>query len=75
MNFTNTDSTIREIRQGDPGFYITDGFTVAGRAGLVIHPECPKEHALFIHQALSRNYISLTSRVYDNELVWEALSK
>ena len=42
---------------------------------LVIHPECPKDHALIIHQALSRNYISLRSHVYDKELVWEELSR
>ena len=67
--------TIREIKQGDPGFYITDGMRIASRAGLYIHPECPKEHAMFIHQALSRNYISLTSHVHDSELVWEELNK
>ena len=66
---------IREIRQGDPGFYITDGMHIAGRAGLYIHPECPEGHAVIIHQALSRNYISLVSHVHDSELVWEELNK
>lgn len=75
MNFTESKSNIKEIREGDPGFYISDGMTIAGRAGLVIHPDCPKDHAFYIHQALSRKYISLTSRVYDNELMWETLSK
>ena len=75
MTFTERKSNIKEIREGDPGFYINDGMAVAGRAGLVIHPECPKDHAFFIHQAVARKYISLTSRVYDHELVWEELSK
>ena len=66
---------IREIKQGDPGFYITDGMRVAGRAGLYIHPECPEEHAIVIHQALSRKYISLVSHVHDSELMWEELNK
>lgn len=75
MNFIESQSNIKEIREGDPGFYISDGMTIAGRAGLVIHPECPKDHAFYIHQAIARKYISLTSRVYDRELVWEELSK
>lgn len=75
MTFTTTKSNIKEIREGDTGFYISDGMTIAGRAGLVIHPECPKDHALFIHQAIARKYISLTSHVYDHELVWEELSR
>ena len=75
MTFITAKSNIREIREGDPGFYINDGMTVAGRAGLVIHTECPSEYAVVIHQAIARKYISLTSRVYDNELMWEELSK
>lgn len=75
MIFTETKSNIKEIREDDPGFYISDGMTVAGRAGLIIHPECPKDHAFYIHQAVSRKYISLTSRVFDHELVWEELSR
>lgn len=67
--------TIREINQDDPNFFVYDKLKMAARAALVIHPECPKNHALIIHQALSRNYISLRSHVYDKELVWEELSK
>ena len=75
MTFNTKKSNIQEIREGDPGFYISDGYAIAGRAGLIIHPECPKDHAFYIHQAIARKYISLTSRVYDHELVWEELSK
>lgn len=75
MTFAGHKSNIKEIREGDSGFYISDGHTIAGRAGLIIHPECPKDHAFYIHQAVARKYISLTSRVYDHELVWEELSR
>lgn len=68
-------TNIREIKQDEPGFYISDGRRIAGRAGLYIHPECPKTHAFYIQEALSRKYISLTSNVFDNELIWEKLSK
>ena len=75
MTYAVHKSTIREIRSDDPGFYLTDGVAVAGRAGIVVHPECPDDHAFVIRQALSKKWISLTSRVYDNELVWEELNR
>jgi len=67
--------TIREINQDDPDFFVHDNLKMAARAALIIHPECPKDYAMVIHQALARNYISLRSHVYDKELVWEELCK
>jgi hypothetical protein len=75
MTFTFTKSKIRNIKQNDPEFYINDGLQTVGRAVLTIHTECPESHAIYIHQALSRGYISLACNVKDNELVWETLSQ
>jgi hypothetical protein len=75
MTYTAHKSNVRTIKQNDPDFYIHDGLQTVGRAVLTIHAECPESHAIYIHQALSRGYISLTSNVKDNELVWETLSK
>lgn len=75
MTYTIHTSNIRNIRQDDAGFYITDGLRIAARAGLEISPECPKDVAYTIQQAMSKKWITFVANIKDNELLWETLNK
>jgi hypothetical protein len=75
MNYTSHTSNIRNIRQGDPGFYIYDGVVAAARAGIEITSDCPSDEAFIIRQAFAKGWIQLVANVKDNELVWESLSQ
>lgn len=68
-------SDIRTITQDDPGFYISDGMTVASRAGFEISPGCPEAEAQTIRKAFASGWIKMIARTRDQELVWEALSR
>ena len=75
MTYTEHKSTIRPIKQDDPGFYISDGYKLAGRAGLVISPDCPSDIAFAIRQAMSNKWITMVAHIKDSELMWEELSR
>jgi len=75
MTYTAHESNVRTINQDDPGFYITDGITVAARAGVVFDPKCPKYEHDTIRRAFSLGYIKLVANVKDNELFWETLGQ
>jgi hypothetical protein len=66
---------IKTIRQDDPGFYITDGLTVAGRADFVVTPDCPPEHALKIRQAWTRGWLKSEAHMLESEYMWEKLAE
>lgn len=75
MTYTAHQSNVRIIKQDEPGFYITDGITVAARAGVVFDPKCPRYEEETIRRAFSLGYIKLVANVKDNELMWETLSQ
>ncbi len=75
MTYTAHESNVRTIRQKDPGFFITDGITVAARAGVEFDPKCPRYEEEIIRRAFSLGYITLVANVKDNELLWETLSQ
>lgn len=75
FEYTANESNVRTIRQDDPGFFITDGITMSGRAGVEFDPKCPKYEHDTIRRAFSLGYIKLVARVPDNELIWETLSQ
>lgn len=75
MTYTKHKSIIRSIRQDDPGFYISDGYTLAGRAGLAISTDCPSDIAFAVRQAMSNKWITMVANVKDSELMWERLGE
>ena len=65
---------IVSIKQDEPGFYITAGVRMAGRAGIEISKDCPYQEALIIHQAYAKGRIIPVANMFDSELMWEELS-
>lgn len=75
MIYNEHKSTIRSIKQGDPGFYISDDYKIAGRSGLVISADCPSDIAFVVRQAMSNKWITMVANVKDSELMWEELNR
>lgn len=65
---------IKEIRQGDPNFMLTDGFIQYPRAMLHITPECPAVIRDEIMWAVSNGYLKCVAYVQGKELTWEQLT-
>jgi hypothetical protein len=66
---------IKMILQDDPGFYITDGIALSGRAGFILTPDCPPEYVTMINHAWREGWIKSVAHVLESEYVWEMLSK
>lgn len=76
MNFDNLPTRqIRQIRQGDPDYFVTDGFYAAPRAGIEFDPSCPQNIRDIVLTCFSNGYIKLVANVPERELVWEKLQK
>ncbi len=75
INYTNSPTNVRSIKQGEGEFYIEDDLIVYSRAELKFADDCPKEVAAFIIDAFRKNQVHLVANVYDRELVWETLSQ
>jgi len=63
------------ILQDDPGFYITDGMTVSGRAGYMISPDCPPEYKTVIEHAWRQGWIKPVAHMLESEYMWEKLAE
>ncbi len=66
---------IKEIRQGDPNFMLSDGFISYPRAMIHITPECPRHIAQHIEWAMLNGYLKTVAHVQGKELTWETLTK
>ena len=75
MTYTTTKSKFKTIRSDESGFYINDGYTVAGRAGLEITEDCPSSYKEMIQYAHTRGWIRLVAHMHDHEYMWEKLSR
>lgn len=75
MTYTATKSKFRSIRSDESGFYISDGYTVAGRAGLEVSTDCPSDYKRMIHYAYEQGWITLVANMYDHEYMWDELSR
>ena len=64
---------IVHIRQDEPGFYITAGVKMAGRAGFEISADCPQNIAQMISAAYSKGWIIPVANMLESELMWEEL--
>jgi len=65
---------IKEIRQGDPGFMLSDGLMLIPRAMIHVLPECPQDVKETINWAVSKGYVKTVAHVRGKELTWEALT-
>jgi len=74
MTFTENDTKIREIRQGDGDFLISDGIKLAPRAYIEISDVCPANLKLSIHRAMADGYLKVVACVKEKDYVWEKLS-
>jgi hypothetical protein len=74
MTFTKNDTKIREIRQGDSDFYITDGIKQAPRAYIEISDVCPTNMKLAIQRAMADGYLKTVACVKEKDYMWEKLS-
>lgn len=71
MNLNKKD--IRQIRQGDPGFMINDGWVQYPRAMLHVLPECPQNIREMIMLASSNGWLKTSAYVYGKEQTMDAL--
>lgn len=74
MTFVENDTKIREIRQGDNDFYISDGTKLAPRAYIEISNMCPANMSLMIQRAMADGYLKTVACVKEKDYVWEKLS-
>ena len=56
MTFVANDTKIREIRQGDYDFFISDGVKLSPRAYIEVSDVCPHNIKLAIHKAMADGY-------------------
>lgn len=66
---------IKEVRQGDPNFMLTDGMIQYPRAMLHVLPECPQEIKSKIMWAVNNGYLKCVAHVQGKELSWQELTK
>ena len=77
MTFKVAESPWVALRKGDPSFQLQGDFTVANRAGILITPDCPRNLAAAIQQALAKGYIECVAAVPKNDptYMWDTLRK
>ena len=73
MNFTLPDSVIRTIRKDDPNFHITNGITMAPRAGFEISNKCPREYLMILQTCMEKGWLKPIAYMKESEYVWEKL--
>ena len=66
---------IRTVRQGDPGWFLDDGFVRYPRAMFHILPGCPNNIRLNIEWAVQHGYLKAVAHVQGKELTWQDLTK
>ena len=65
---------IISIKQDEPGFYITAGVKMAGRAGFDISKDCPRYYSEIIHEAWKQGWIIPVAHMLESEYMWDELS-
>lgn len=75
MFTTTSKRDIKAVRQGDPGFMLTDGMIQYPRAMMHITPECPAEVKTSIMWAVNNGYLKCVAHVQGKELTWQTLTE
>jgi hypothetical protein len=74
MYTTANKRNIQTVRQGDPGFILTDGFVQYPRAMVHILPGCPENVRRQIQWAIDNGYLKPVAHVQGKELTWQHLT-
>lgn len=75
LKISGTKHEIKEIRQGDDNFMLTDGMIMYPRAMIHILPDCPLRVRETINWAIAEGYLKTVAHVQGKELTWEQLIK
>jgi hypothetical protein len=63
------------VRQGDPGFTVSDGILAGNRACMEIARDCPDIARNLIQQAYSQGWIKLSATFTEEEYTWLMLKQ
>ena len=74
MTFVTNDTKIKEIKQGDGDFFISDGIRFVPRAYIEISDVCPTNMKLAIQRAMADGYLKTVACVKEKDYMWEKLS-
>lgn len=74
MTYTIRQTQFRTIRSDDPRFRISDGLSVASRAGFEITNDCPNTYAEVIKESIQRGWLKPVATVTERELLFMGLS-
>jgi hypothetical protein len=75
MKINTAHSQLKTIKQGEPGFMLTDGLVVAPRAGFEISQSCPAEYKSIFITAINAGWIKPIANVYARDLTFQALKE
>ena len=75
MKINATHSKFKTIRQGEPGFMLTDGLMVAPRAGFEISQSCPAEYKSIFITAINAGWLKPVANVYARDLTFQSLKE
>lgn len=73
MYITHSDTKFVELKQGDEGFMMTEGFTLVPRASVNISPFCPESTKRMLQQAFADGHFTLIAYVKEKDYMWETL--
>lgn len=70
---THSNTKFVEIKRGEPGFMMNDGFTLVPRASINISPFCPDSVKQTIRQAFADGHLEMIAYVKEKDFMWETL--
>ena len=65
----------KTVRQGDPGFIVSDGILAGTRACMEITRDCPDNARNLIQQAYSQGWIKMSATFTEEEYTWLMLKQ
>ena len=68
-------TNLQTVRPGEPGFTITDGITVAQRAGFEISRSCPAEYKSIFITAINAGWLKPVATIYKRDLTFQTLKE
>lgn len=75
MNLSISQTKLKTLRPGDPGFSIHDKFYVANRAGVDISINCPAEYRKIINNCLMQGWLTPVATMHDYEYTIDKLKE
>ena len=75
MKINIAHSKFKTIKQGEPGFMLTDGLMVTPRAGFEISQSCPAEYKSIFITAINAGWIKPVANVYARDLTFQTLKE